>query len=133
MVLVFRWSLENRTNSLFTDCKFNCHRKGCAEKAPKNCRGEVALIDTGEDFDEYFLHKIDQGFRVDSLAEAHALRLCVRGLIAHSKSAYHVGRISWFSTTLIVCPIIGKTVSCVWLIKSDRDFNKAFIRDGFFP
>lgn len=27
------------------DCKFNCHRR-CAEKAPKNCRGEVAMIDT---------------------------------------------------------------------------------------
>lgn len=28
------------------DCKFNCHRKICAEKAPKNCRGEVAMLET---------------------------------------------------------------------------------------
>lgn len=29
------------------DCKFNCHRKVCAEKAPKNCLGEVSFLETG--------------------------------------------------------------------------------------
>ena len=42
--------LELKSKHLFpfVDCKFNCHRKGCAEKAPKNCQGEVAMLDTGE-------------------------------------------------------------------------------------
>ena len=42
-------------------------------------------MDAGEDFDEYVLHKIDKGIRVGSLAEAHAFRLCVRGLM-HTQS-----------------------------------------------
>jgi len=44
------------------DCKFNCHRK-CAEKAPKNCRGEVALLETGS------LHSSDSGVISESLSE----------------------------------------------------------------
>lgn len=45
------------------DCKFNCHRKGCAEKAPKNCRGEVALMDAGS------LYSTDSSAISESLSE----------------------------------------------------------------
>lgn len=45
------------------DCKFNCHRKGCAEKAPKNCRGEVAMVETGS------LYSTDSSAISESLSE----------------------------------------------------------------
>ncbi|XP_031555921.1 serine/threonine-protein kinase D3-like [Actinia tenebrosa] len=45
------------------DCKFNCHRK-CAEKAPKNCLGDILMFETGSSSSSY-----DSGTISETLSE----------------------------------------------------------------